>query len=1248
MLMREIVAVRSFPAVVQAADIRALRVAQPAETGNAQAAQDFIGGYLGYDERSQQALGATIRSLAGVGRGAGGSFFLNGVYGSGKSHLLGLLTLLADGIGHDVWSQTQPELASLLPGFAPRLVAHFSLDEYDATRLSLEEVFWREVQSEWTRRGFPVEALTLPQTGSRTEAFAALDEILQAHELQGLVVCIDELSLFLSAKDHRALQSDAAFLQFLGQRARRQASQGCPLWIFAAIQKTFEDIGQLEAYSLSQIRDRFTTLPLSLAHLPSLIERRLVIRKDAAAVQRVCHDSFETLSRALPRLDFGTVEWEQLYPFHPATVMLLEQVVVRFFSRTRSAALFCATSLQAALAQPTAGEGRILLEALFDYLAPELEEHPDLRPFAGVWANWRESSATLANDTAEAQVLERLMKALLLFKIAGVAPSVAQVANSIALDAHLPGDGNYEYAEVLLEKLRTRGSYLALERHEGEFADRYAVDLGTRVGEMARRYTQNTLQSLLPADSRIARYAASCCRDEAFPLANLDQSSNTSAAFSLMWRNAPRRFATALWTPLLTAPVLANRLATLAQPGHEEDALLLLSLPFAANAEAVRACGHEALRTLPDDAEARRWRGALIVWTPREPTGDEWALAREATAQHLLESDPQLLDNRRGRAILQHLKADVPQREVSLSRIGARLLREGQIMSGTGAAIDAADLIGANSWTATLESLAEFALPQLFPLFESLAPRMRVLTASNCDALCLDILRRPTAAPFFAPSLERAARAIAEPLGVAKAEAGRWRIQSPREDLAKDIKALVASEGTPLAALEAALAKSAWGLTAEQSAVALCALLRAGDVLAFDPRGTSLTPVQIGMPLRRAIHILQPGELLPSTVWAQLQILLPALDIAPPRIISFAQQEQARLGLLEWREAALAETELAQARLHQLRRQLGHTPAQWQQTEAAWTQITALLNALTDKGNTLEYLRNAAAIDVMPLRAALNIWKAIIADLESAHAPLLAAHARLNQPDLVAPPELQAGRDELLARFDAGESVLQDKDLLIGAETWGVAYATQYRDWHNIQQAPARWSAYRRLAASNALRGLEKLAAIQTRPFEQGRMAREALTSEIEKGCPRDGTLRPGEIVCDTCRLRWGERLKLRDPHEIETILEQGTSALRLALAESPVRQYLTRHTGGSKLLEWAATEAGNEETLLPLLTDDTLNVLNEAFRPRRCVTRSWPQLAQDLATCRTRVDYQVAFLSWLDNNEGLDDDDEIVVDFKA
>ena len=1058
--------------------------------------------------------------------------------------------------------------------------------------------------------------------GARSEIFAALDEALAAHGLRGLVACIDELSLFLSAREHRVLQGDAAFLQFMGQRSRR-----APLWVFAAIQKTMEDIGELETYSLSQISDRFTTLPLSLAHVPSLIEHRLIIRKDAVALHHVCHESFAAITRALPRLEFGRAEWESLYPFHPGTVVLLEQVVARFFSRTRSAVLFCAHAARECIASDSTA--RVLPDALFDYLEPELEGHPDLRPLAAVWSNWRETAHEVAGDANDAGFLLRLMKGLLLFKIAGVAPGVAQLANAVALDAGLPGDGNYEYARVQLEKLRTRGSYLAVERHDGDFLDRYAVDLGTRVGEMARRFTRNTMDALPVGDNRIARYAAACCRDEPLPLAAVE----TTRSYTVMWRNAPRSLAVEVWSGTGSTQALANRVAMLAQPGHEEDALLFLVPPFSDAAPSTVAL-HEAVLALPD----ARWRAAVIWWTPRAPTHDEWDMAREATAQHLLESDPQLFDNRRGRAILQHLKDDAPQRAAVLSRIAVRLLREGQIRTGASLIVDAAELAGGESWTATLEAIAEFALPQLFTKFESVAPRLRVLTASNCDQLCLDILRRPAHEPFFAPALERAVRAIAEPLGIARAAQGRWRIEALREDLAREIKELTGAGGAPLAAIEAHLAKSEWGLRAEQTNVALCALLRAGDLAAFDARGNVLSPAKIGMPLRRALHTLRPGQLLDATLWMRLQELLTTLNGERLGPLSFAEQERARAVLTIWREEAVAETELAQARLHQLQRQLGHTPAQWPQTHAAWEQITSLLAALDGTGSTAEALERAAALDAAALRPALTQWRAIINKLEERHTALLSIHALLTHPELAVPPDLQEARAALLNRCDAGEAVLDDDELLTAAAAWHRHYSEQYRAWHAAQHDAARWTSYRRLAGGDTFRAIEKLGTLTARPFEQSRTVRAALIEELAKGCARDGALRSGEAVCANCRLRHGERLKLRDPRELELILEQGIAVTGSALREAAVRDYLGRQPAGADLLEWD----GAGEMLLPLLNDQALSVLDEALRPRRRVTREASALTESFQACRRRSDFYSAFNLWLDGGESLADDDEI------
>lgn len=1246
----DLIALREFPTVIHGGDIRSLRMDDETEALRV-ARHDFASGYLGHDDRARHALESLLTALAR--HESGGAFFVNGVFGAGKSHLLGLMALLSDGIGHEDFQQTHPEFAPLLQAFFPRFVLHIALDEYDAARFSLEEIFWREVRAEWRRCGFNADDLALPENASRAESLLALQSVLAERELNGLLVCFDELSLFLAAREHRALQGDAAFLQFLGQHARRHA-----LVVIGALQKTVEDVGELETYSLSQIRDRYTLLPLALAHLPSLIERRLIIRRDAETLRHLNHQSLEKLSHGLPRLDFGRAEWESLYPFHPPAIGLLEGAVSRFFSRTRSAVLFCAGSVDLD-ADATA---RVGTEDLFAYLAPELENHPDLRPLAAVWHEWQAPARDIAADPRESEHLARLMRALLLFKIAGQAPTVVQLANAAALDAGLPDEGNYEYARALLERLRTRAGFLAVERAENigdALSDRYTIDMGLRVGEMARRHVRGVLDTLEEDDTRIAQYALACSRSGGLPLGALE----SNPCVTVLWRNTPRPFAVSLLTSGVNAANLVNRVMALGQPGQEGDALLLIVPPFSEGRHRSMALFEETLRVLGEakasEAKDRsdrsgsdrtgsnrnnssdaRWRSALILWSPRRPTRDESEFAREAAAYHFLESDPQLLDNKRGRAILSHLKNGTPQREAALAQIAGRLLREGHIVTGGGLSAEAGEILSGDNWAAILESIAEFALPPVFPRFNEIAPRLRVLTPSNVEALCLDVLRRPANAPYFAPALERAARAIAEPLGIARADSGRWRITEGRADLVKEVLALC-NGGVPLAHLEAVLAKSEWGLANEQTHLIICALLRSGQLVAADSRGQMLTPAQIGVPLSRSVRTLRPGQLLSLTDWPHITHLVTLLTGEPLGTLSFAEQEKACTLLTTWREMAQGETELAQARLHQLRRVCNHTQSQWSQTRAAWEEMETLLATLNAPG-TSSLLDHAAGLEMDILEPALAMWRHTLTRLDERHAVLLEAYTTLTHPALCVPPRLQSRRAELLTRFASGEGMLDDDELIADVSAWRTAYAADYREWHDTQHAPARFTPYKTLLSGDDLRVLDKLATLIERPFTQGRTVREAAQTEWVKACAHSAPLPAGEAVCPHCRLRWGERLSLRDPREIASLGDAGLASFRLALREGTTRAFLERSVTGQSLIDWNEHGDGESESLLYLLNQETLKLLEEALRPRRRVTRSRDALMEEFKTCRTRREFHETFLAWLDNGEALSDTDEI------
>ncbi len=1243
----DLVSIRSFPTVVQAADVRALRQ-QP----HGQATRDFVGGYLGFDDRARLASETLLGALASSN---GGAWFLNGVFGSGKSHLLGVVALLCDGVAHDEFAASHPHLSPQLKQFAPRFVVHFSLDDYAAAHFSLEEIFWREAKNEWTRCGFPLDEFVLPQNSSRGETFAVWDELLARQKLNGTVVCIDEMSLFLSGREHRALQNDAAFLQFLAQRARRSqsgsndtSSTRCGLWVVAALQKTVEEIGDLDAYALAQIRDRFVTLPLSLAHLPSLVERRLVVVQEPEKLVRFCDETYDEIARALAHLDFGRNEWRRLFPFHPTTVALLAAIAARFGSRTRSAVVFCQQ-----IEVESDAQQRVLPTELFDFWESEMPTFPDLKPIVEVWKAWPEVENEIAIDANEAATMRALMKTLLLFATLGRAASVQNLANALLLDARLPDDGNYQYAQMLLEKMRLAGAGLSLERRDGNFADRYGIDGEARAGELARRFTFNALHLLPVGDRRIAQYVLDCCRDE-MPLASL----SSAPDFELLWLHTPRFVTVELAREIPAVEALANRLAALQQPGTTNDFLLFIVPPLTvfSSSSTRYATGEDAetlanawretvdemlqsLRERGENFDVTRWQNAIVWWIPRAATPSEWEQAREATAQGQLLHDPQLIDNARGRKVLEHLREGLNERENALSRLGARLLREGFFSDGGGAFVEAGELPLGENWASALEAIGEWTLPRVFPRFGEVAPRLRVLTPSNADALCLETLRRPTEAPFFAASLERTVRGIAQPLGTAVEQGGRWKIQtsSTRSEIARAILALVQrGESTSLGALGAHFAKSVWGLNALQTRVVLCALLRGGEVSAFDARGQLLAANEIGLPLSRSVQSLREGRLLDEKIWAQLGKIVTILTGENLGERVFSKQENARTLLQNWRNETSAATELAQARLHQWRRRLGD--ASLENATDLLSQMAQLLSqASTD--SSVESLSRAAQISVEDAAATTANWREVVEKLEKRHAVLWEMHAFLTHPDLVVPPELNDEKNALLTRFDW---FLEDETLLEDAARWRIKYSSQYEKWHAAQNDAARFAVYKRLAESDEMRALSLLTNIETRAFPSAAQAQSALQNEIVKGCRRDGRL-ANEPFCNACRLRLGERVTLRDPREIEAILQNGVGVFRRSLQESEAEGFLKNHGNGAELLRWN-DENGDAPQLIALLTPPAIQLLNDAFRPRRRVSRSWQNLELNVQSCRTKREWQTAFTQWLDDGDNLNDNDEIVL----
>jgi Family of unknown function (DUF6079) len=456
-VIRELVEVRPHPTVVRLDDLE--------KPDTAWLTDSFV---LTPDVRKHfEALKNLFRRDAGCG------VFLIGHYGSGKSHFLAYLI--------------QKLRARALTADAPQSVA-ISLVNYSADN-RLEAIIGQALGIETS-------------SGDRRAAWKQGFERFPG----GLVLVIDELSEFLRSKpDIRAFTEDVRILQFMGEWAQDRR-----FWVVAAMQEAIEHTGELEHSLYRKIKDRYPLrLLLTPAHVQSLIAESILIKKPGydAAVDRLAND----LHAAYPNtaIDFGVLR--SIYPLHPATLSLLEEVRDRF-SQARGVVDFTVTRLRGDPARRIAPFldqpwGALLTpDVIVDHFRDLFEIQPEFLALAQQVLPWYQKHLHELFDKPALQTLaERLLNLLVLVHLspAREALSVDEAAGWLLYSAiRTDPSKNLEIVRRVLDTLAREGRYVTQKgnrcRLESRDDGRAALD----------RLLEQTMQELRGQDELILEILA--------------------------------------------------------------------------------------------------------------------------------------------------------------------------------------------------------------------------------------------------------------------------------------------------------------------------------------------------------------------------------------------------------------------------------------------------------------------------------------------------------------------------------------------------------------------------------------------------------------------------------------------------------------------------------------------------------------------------------------------------------------------
>lgn len=765
-------------------------------------------------ERHLLALRHVLHQPCGAGA------FLIGAYGSGKSHFLAFLARLV-------------ACGSWLDGVAPRVLP-ISLLGYRA-EVALEDIVNRSL-------GF---AEIQPDRRSRWQ------EVAEANP-QGVLVLLDEVSEFLRSKPTpAAFNEDVRFLQFLGEWARDHR-----VWVVAAAQEQVEHAGKLESALYRKLKDRYPLrLLLSPMHTRELIRDHILHKESgyAAAVRSLAAE----IAQALPAARIDTAALEDLYPLHPATLDLLEEVRDHF-SQTRGVVDFVLSRLGGDPARGIApfvdqpwGE-LVTPDVVFDHFADLFEVQPEFCEIAqSVLAHYRRQMAEIFPAEAGRQLAWRLLKLLVLVAVSRQRDglSVAEAASWLLFRAtSIAPAKNLQVVERTLRTLVSEGRFVR------ELGGRFQLDVRDDSAERLEAMLAREVASL-EAGSEDAVFdllagALSAEGFNPFELPREDWQHRT-----VRWHFHERKMAVYLGNgdpPPCPGTTLCIRLPW-GQPTPATGHATLLPQPIVLSRELVELAALMRLASQPGGVEL----AAAIERRVRERRGLMAAQVRLAFG----ESAVVAADGHRERPAQ-------PQANVPFSQ-----------------------------W---LDRQAIWLLQRSYPSFERYAPAHGPLPREALRALGRVAAEGGGWDRSGGDPLTLVSEGYLVPMGLLRREAGGYRVTArlDQHDLVRLVGSL-AEQQPPVSVVYQTLAGSVYGLVPDQIHVLLIFLLAQGQ-LDIEKARRSFRELYETFPTPAQYDRVVPGRCLSAEHLTALDELCTAFDVRRPKQWTLAAQ---RLAVRQLREA---------------------------------------------------------------------------------------------------------------------------------------------------------------------------------------------------------------------------------------------------------------------------------------------------------------------------------------------------------
>lgn len=284
-------------------------------------ARNLVSTYVISDEMAERLIGTVFPQLQFDMPVDNKGLLVVGNYGTGKSHLMSVISSLAEDASllDELRNQNVRDAAQQIAG-------RFKVirTEIGSTTMSLRDILISELEESLDKNGvsyaFPEASTISNHKRTFEEMMAAFNQV---YPDQGLLLFVDELLDYLRARKDQELILDLNFLREVGEVCKDLRFR-----FVAGVQEAIFDSPRFNyaSDSIRRVKDRFEQILIVRSDVKFVVSERL-LRKTAEQQAKI-REYLMTFAKFYGNLNERMDEYVRLFPVHPDYIDIFERITV--------------------------------------------------------------------------------------------------------------------------------------------------------------------------------------------------------------------------------------------------------------------------------------------------------------------------------------------------------------------------------------------------------------------------------------------------------------------------------------------------------------------------------------------------------------------------------------------------------------------------------------------------------------------------------------------------------------------------------------------------------------------------------------------------------------------------------------------------------------------------------------------------------------------------------------------------------